>query len=271
MAVTTEPVDPPAAPPHVPAPDGSAQPFRIASLPVRRRRRANGLVRIVLLLTMALVAAGLAWLGIQSWSVFQPLARADASGVIEAEEVLISSEVAARLVDLRVEEGQTVQAGTVLARLDDAAMQLQLQLVDATAKRALDVEMAKYTLRAPITGQVTRTPMRQGELTLPGQPVVALTDLSRVKATIYVPLRDLGQVAVGQAVAISADHLPGLSFWGMVTSINGRAEYTPRNTQTARDRLNLVFGVKVRIDNPDGLLRPGVPVDARFVPGSSTR
>jgi multidrug efflux pump subunit AcrA (membrane-fusion protein) len=277
MAVTTEPPSAPAAPPYLSTPDSSftpdstTQPFRVASLPARRRRRSAGLGRTATLLVLAVVAAGLAWLGVESWGVFQAPPRADASGVIEAEEVLVSSEVAARLVDLRVEEGQTVQAGTVLARLDDAAMQLQLQLVDATAKRALDVEMVKYTLRAPISGQVTRTPMRRGELTLPGQPIVALTDLSRVKATIYVPLQDLGKVAVGQAVVISADHLPGQSFWGTVTSIASRAEYTPRNTQTARDRMNLMFGVKVRIDNPDGLLRPGVPVDARFDPGAPTR
>jgi HlyD family secretion protein len=54
-----------------------------------------------------------------------------------------------------------------------------------------------------------------------------------------------------------------------VTSTNPRAEFTPRNVQTQRDRLNLVFGVQVRVDNPEMALKPGMPVDARFAPLSS--
>lgn len=52
----------------------------------------------------------------------------------------------------------------------------------------------------------------------------------------------------------------------MVTSTNPRAEFTPRNVQTQRDRLNLVFGVKIRVENPEGELKPGMPADAAFPP-----
>ena len=69
---------------------------------------------------------------------------------------------------------------------------------------------------------------------------------------------------VGQEVAVTADPFPGRSFSGVVTSTNQRAEFTPRNVQTQRDRLNLVFGVKIRVDNPRGELKPGMPADATF-------
>ncbi len=52
----------------------------------------------------------------------------------------------------------------------------------------------------------------------------------------------------------------------MVTSTNPRAEFTPRNVQTQADRLNLVFGVKIRVDNPDMALKPGMPADVIFAP-----
>ena len=77
---------------------------------------------------------------------------------------------------------------------------------------------------------------------------------------------DVGQVRVGQAVAVTADPFPDRVFYGVVVSTNQRAEFTPRNVQTQRDRLNLVFGVKIRVDNPQGELKPGMPADATFSP-----
>jgi HlyD family secretion protein len=71
-------------------------------------------------------------------------------------------------------------------------------------------------------------------------------------------------VQVGQPVSVTADPFPGRTFPGTVSSLNSRAEFTPRNVQTQRDRLNLVFGVNLRVANPDRLLKPGMPVDVVF-------
>jgi membrane fusion protein YbhG len=65
---------------------------------------------------------------------------------------------------------------------------------------------------------------------------------------------------------VTADPFPGVIFPGTVTSVNTKAEYTPRNIQTQQDRLNLVFGVNVRVTSSGGLLKPGMPVDGAFVP-----
>jgi HlyD family secretion protein len=113
---------------------------------------------------------------------------------------------------------------------------------------------------------VTRVPAHVGEVASAGQTVAAVADLNALDLTAYVLERDLGQVRVGQEVAVTADPFPGRAFYGVVTSTNQRAEFTPRNIQTQRDRLNLVFGVKIRVDNPNGELKPGMPADATFAP-----
>ena len=70
---------------------------------------------------------------------------------------------------------------------------------------------------------------------------------------------DLGRVAVGQSVGIRADAFPDRVFAGRVQTIANRAEFTPRNVQTQKDRQNLVFAVTVRVPNPDGALKAGLP------------
>lgn len=211
-----------------------------------------------------LVLAGLSWWAVSAWQAAQPPGPLAASGTVEADEVLMGSEIAGRLVALRAEEGRRVNAGDVLARLDDALIQLQLRQAEAAARQQLELQADKYALRSPIAGVITRVPVRLGEVVSPGQTVAAMADLTRLKLTVYVLERHLGQVQVGQLVSVTADPFPGRTFAGTVTSINTRAEFTPRNVQTQRDRLNLVFGVKLRVDNPDGVLKPGMPVDAAF-------
>lgn len=218
------------------------------------------------MLLLATVLAVSTWLGSTIWQLNRVPGPLAASGTIEADEVLVASEVAGRILALPVEEGARVRAGDVVAALDDSLLRLQFTQVDPAAQRQLDIQLDKYALRAPSDGVVTRVPARIGEVALPGQPLVAFADLRRLKVTVYVLERDLGQVRVGQAVLVTADPFPGRSFHGTVTSINQRAEFTPRNVQTQRDRLNLVFGVKLRVDNPEYALKPGMPVDATFQP-----
>jgi HlyD family secretion protein len=195
----------------------------------------------------------------------QPVGSLTASGTLEADEILVGPEIAGRLVEL-AEEGQSVRAGDVLARLDDSLIQLQIRQAE-TAQRLQLLNMAeRYLLRSPTDGVLTRVPVHLGEVVSPGQTVAAVADLSKLKLTAYVLERDLGQVQVGQQVAVTADPFPGRAFQGVVTSTNPRAEFTPRNVQTQRDRLNLVFGVKVRVENPAGALKPGMPADAVFTP-----
>ena len=228
-----------------------------------RRRRIR-----LLLLVVVLVGIGVAgWTYTSATRTGQPLT---VSGTVEADETLLGVEVAGRLVEVAVEEGQQVRAGDVIGRLDDELMQLQLRQADPVLRRQLEIQAERYVVRAPAGGTVTRVPVHVGEVLVPGQTVAAVADLTRLRLTVYVPERDLGLVQVGQAVDLRADPYPGRIFPGVVASINTQAEFTPRNVQTRHDREMLVFGVKVRVDNLDSALKPGLPVDATFA-GTSAR
>jgi membrane fusion protein YbhG len=213
-----------------------------------------------------LIVAALAWWTLQQ-SDLEPRANSlIASGTVEADEVLVSSEVIGRIVVLPANEGATVREGDVLARLDSSLIEMQIRQADVAARQQLEIQADKYVLRSPISGVVTRVATKVGEIIAPGETAVAVADATHLKLTLYVLERDVGGVHVGERVNVTADPFPGVIFTGTVTSVNTKAEYTPRNIQTQQDRLNLVFGVNVRVTSSGGLLKPGMPVDGAFVP-----
>jgi HlyD family secretion protein len=89
-----------------------------------------------------------------------------------------------------------------------------------------------------------------------------LTELDTVTLTVYVAESDIGLVRLGQSVVVAVDSFPDQLFEGQVVQIATEAEFTPKNVQTAEERVNMVFGVKVEIPNADGSLKPGMPADA---------
>lgn len=234
---------------------------------------ASHAIRPIRILIILLVIGGVAsggWLLSTGWTPWvAPAGPLIASGTLEADEVLVGAEVLGRIVAM-AQEGDPVQADEVVMQLDDSLIQLQLHQANLAVRQQLEIQADRFRLRTPISGVVTRAPMHVGETVTPGQTALAVADLTSLRLTVYVLERDLGQVQIGQRVAVTADPFPGRSFPGVVTATNPRAEFTPRNVQTQADRLNLVFGVKVRVENPEGLLKPGMPADAHFpsLPGS---
>ncbi len=236
-------------------------PVRAQSKPKRRRFRP--LFAAILLLFV--VSTAVWWLMTSGWEppwVQQP-GPLIASGTLEADEIMIGAEVAGRIIEL-VQEGQTVAADDVIAKLDDSLVQVQIRQANTAQLQQLEITLDRYQLRSPITGVITRVPMHAGEVIAPGQTAAAVANLDELRLTAYVLERDLGHVQVGQQVTVTVDPFPDRVFQGVVTSTNPRAEFTPRNIQTQADRLNLVFGVQVRVDNPDRALKPGMPADVAF-------
>lgn len=188
-----------------------------------------------------------------------------ASGTIETEEVSIASEVAGRVVQLLADEGDRVKAGDVLVKLDDSLPQLQLKMAPLSDRRPLEIQLDKTTIRSPLDGVVVRRSIRLGEVTSPASTMMVVTREDQVHLTLFVPEKEIGLVKIGQGVEVQVDSYPGETFPGKVTFINTKSEFTPRNVQTQKDRLNLVFAVKVQIPNPDLRLKPGMPADATIV------
>lgn len=123
------------------------------------------------------------------------------------------------------------------------------------------VAVAECTVHAAHAGVVEDVFFEEGEVVAPGATLVRVVDLSEVRATFYLPNAELGAVATGGSATVVADAYEGRSFSATITTISTEAEFTPRTIQTRTDRDRLVYPVEVRIPNPEGLLRPGMPVE----------
>ncbi len=287
------------------------------------------------------------------------------SGNIEAHESVVGFKVQGRLVELPVEEGQSVKTGDVLARLDrndyqqqvnvdaasvntreaelklslagsriqekkaaeqtlnDAKADLDLKKLDFqrydalfrkdevsgqirdtaatnlkraqatferakqnydqilegvrkeqiainrasvhTARQALDlsrIRLGYTTLLAPATGVVLVRQAELGEVMAPGTPVVTIADLDHLWMRGYISETDLGKVRQGQSATVKTDTYPGKVYKGRVSFISSQAEFTPKSVETHKERVTLVYRIKIDLDNPNHELKPGMPADA---------
>jgi HlyD family secretion protein len=149
---------------------------------------------------------------------------------------------------------------------DVAIAQAQVRQAEAAVALA-DVQFGKLALTAPRGGIITERPLNVGELAAPGAILLNLGDLDHVTLTVFIPETQIGRVKPGQTARVSVDAYPGQTFQGTVTFIRPEAEFTPKNVQTQEERVNLVFAVKISLDNPDHRLKPGMPADVEIVSG----
>jgi len=331
-------------------------------------------------LVIAALAMGAAALTLAGCREKAPTDRIRVSGYVEATEVRVAPEVGGRLVDLKVDEGDRVKTGDVIAQLDTADIALALQRAAAerlgadaqlrllvAGARAEDIRQAEAqlaaaeadlaaskqelssaerdlkrfeallasnsgaekprddaatrrdvagdrvkageqrvraaaetvarlkagarreeidaararlagadaqiatlekaqrdaTVVAPASGIVTQKLVDEGELLAPRTPIVVLANLDEVWANVYVDEPLVPRVTLGQTATIFTD-AGGAGIEGTVTFISPKAEFTPRNVQTAEERSKLVFRVKVTVNNEKGVLKQGMPVEAEI-------
>jgi multidrug resistance efflux pump len=119
-------------------------------------------------------------------------------------------------------------------------------------------------VKAPADGVVESLDLRPGDLVPPNQPVARILEPGQLWVRVWVPEPLLGRVRLGQKAAITVDTYPKREFSGKVVEIRQQGEYTPRNIQTLKQRMDLVFGVKVAID-PTPELKPGMAAQVRLI------
>ncbi len=140
--------------------------------------------------------------------------------------------------------------------------QARARLRQAQEAAALARTRLSYaTVRSPLGGIVLSKNVEPGDYVAAGTPVVTVGDLRNAWVRAYVEETDLARVKVGQAVAVGNDTYPGKRYAGRVSFISPEAEFTPKSVQTSRERVKLVYRIKVDIDNPAMELKPGMPVD----------
>ena len=201
---------------------------------------------------------------------FESLLRVNAGSVKQRDDAATRRDVAA--ARLRAAQQRAQAAGDALARLRSGARPQEIQGARAHVA-AVDAQIATLqknlgdaVVKAPVGGIVTSKLIDQGEMVAPRAPIVVVSDLDHAWANVYVDEPLVPQLRIGQAAVLITD--AGQRLNGTITFISPKAEFTPRNVQTAEERSKLVYRIKVSADNRAGVLKPGMPVEAEFQVGA---
>ena len=164
---------------------------------------------------------------------------------------------------LRLAEGNLKRMDAI--RDEIATADAQIDLARAALNQAV-IQLDYTGLKAPQDGVVTSRNIEPGETVNAGREVITLSDLHRVDLKIFVEETSIGHVKPGQKAEIRVDTFPGKIFNGTVSFVSPEGEFTPKIIQTHKERVKLVYLVKVSIPNPKFELKAGMPADARLLP-----
>jgi len=187
-----------------------------------------------------------------------------------ARQHLSELEAGTRPEDLRAAEARfrQAQAAAVLSRKGFRKEDIEAahgRLAEAQGKLdELDVRLKEAELLSPANAIVEVVSVRPGDLVPAGQIVVKMQESSQIWVKVYLPETELARVHVNQAASIRVDGAQGRVFNGHVGQIASQAEFLPRNVQTLDDREHQVFGVKIFLDNPGGVLKSGMSATVRL-------
>jgi HlyD family secretion protein len=182
----------------------------------------------------------------------------------ELEAARAAHDQARASVRERREALQLLRKGARRERIDEA----RARHAAALARLSTAKERSGYaTLSAPISGVVLSKAVEPGEQVAAGTPVVTLGDMGECWLKGYIPETELGRVKLGQRARVSTDSHPGRVFEGKVSFISSEAEFTPKSVQTEKERVKLVYRIKITLANPNMELKPGMPADAEIEVG----
>jgi HlyD family secretion protein len=186
---------------------------------------------------------------------------------LHAKEVTSTRDFEAAEAQLKVAEAATAEAAERLKLVQEGPRvetirQARARVEQARASVALAVTQLENTrLTSPLAGTVLSHNIEVGEYVAPGTPVVTVADTRHIWVRAYLNQPDLGRIRHGQAVVVRTDSFPGRDFAGTVGFIASEAEFTPKTVQTPKERVKLVFRLKVDVANPRDELKPGMPAD----------
>jgi HlyD family secretion protein len=124
------------------------------------------------------------------------------------------------------------------------------------------VKLAYTVLSAPLSGIVLVRQAELGEVVAPGTPVMTIADVDHLWVRGYINETDLGRVRWGQPATVRTDTYPNKAYPGRVSFISAQAEFTPKSVETYKERVTLVYRIKIDLDNPNHELKPGMPAEA---------
>jgi HlyD family secretion protein len=161
-----------------------------------------------------------------------------------------------KLARINLKKVEVTEKEVDVARAQERAAQAALELAE--------IQLRNTELRSSFKGVVTSRNAEPGEVVTTGQEVISISDLSEVDLKIFVDETEIGRVKPGQKVDVKIDTYADKTYQGKVAFISPEGEFTPKIIQTRKERVKLVYLVKIKIPNPDFELKSGMPADAWF-------
>ena len=195
---------------------------------------------------------------------FEALLAANAGSRKQRDDAAARAAVSEARVAAASERARAADEG--VARLRAGSRPEEIATADARVQSleaqiaALDKSIGDAVVKAPLAGTITSKLVDPGEMIAPRAPIAIISDLDHAWANIYVDEPLVAHLKLGGGATILTDG--GHRVPGTITYISPRAEFTPRNVQTAEERSKLVYRIKVTVDNREGILKPGMPVEA---------
>ena len=170
--------------------------------------------------------------------------------------------IAKAALQAATESYQLVKEGPRREDIEDARAQVD----QAQASVKLNETQLSYTtLYSPLSGVVLVKSGEIGEVVNPGTSILTMADIENVWLKAYIPETDLSKVKWGQEVIVTTDLRPKKEYGGRISFISSQAEFTPKQIQTEKERVTLVYRIKIDIVNKERELKPGMPADGRIL------
>lgn len=191
----------------------------------------------------------------------QALYRAGAAARQQLDNAQAAYDASAAQLNAAEEKANLLEAGN---REDQILAAREEVNRSAAVLQAAQSTLADTLVYSPLDGLILTKNFELGEYVSAGAAIATVADMSDCWVKIYVPSTDLGKIKIGDSAAVMIDSRPGEKFAGHIKEISDTAEYTPRQSITKNERANMVFAVKIAIDNGENILKPGMPADVMF-------
>jgi HlyD family secretion protein len=215
------------------------------------------------------------YISAQDWDAARTAYEMAAAGHQKAQEnyALVVEGPRKEEIDAARAQFNQAQAALNLARtrrLQVDVLRRELITAEAQVKEAasaigvIQSQIEYSNLYAPTAGVVLVKNTEAGEFIIPGGAVITLGDVAKPWLKAFINESDLGRVKLGQEASVTTDSFPKKVYPGKITFISSEAEFTPKNVQTAKERVKLVYRIKVSLANPRNELKPGMPAEAKI-------
>jgi HlyD family secretion protein len=214
----------------------------------------------------------------KAWQAWQQAAQADAAARQaqialndlkkqrenrqEAEAQVVAATNARDKALAGVNQAQAALEAVKAGPTDEQIAAAEAAVEQARAARdATAVQLDKTIIKAPIDGVINARYFSENEVIGPGQRLASITRPDHITITIYVPASRVDSISVGDLYPLEVESAPGRQYQARVVAISDKPEFTMRQSQNVAERAAVVYAVTLRVENPDDLLRPGLPAD----------